>query len=113
MLNQDKVIQCAISTAAMDDLEAYTHRKFRPSQRGGLTYADPARSNGRTGLRIALCFSEGILDLGDRFFRPIEIDGRGKALLKKRQYIAKGVEHFDIDTTQSGILFCHVRRVRL
>jgi Protein of unknown function (DUF1488) len=31
MLNQDKVIQCAISTAAMDDLES--KRDVRPHQR--------------------------------------------------------------------------------
>jgi hypothetical protein len=67
----------------------------------------------RAELRIALCYSQGIFDLGDRFFRPIEIDGRGKTLLKKRQHIAKGVEHFDINTTQSGILFYNVRRVGL
>jgi len=39
-------------------------------------------------LGIAFCFSEGILDLGDGLFRPVEIDCRREALLKKRQQIA-------------------------
>jgi len=64
-------------------------------------------------LGIAFCFSEGILDLGDGFFRPVEIDCRGEALLKKRQQIAQSGEHFGIDAAQSGVRFLHLRRVTL
>jgi hypothetical protein len=42
MLNQDKVIQCAISTAAMDDLEG--KRDVKPDQRVA-QFMPAARSN--------------------------------------------------------------------
>jgi hypothetical protein len=64
-------------------------------------------------LGISFCFSEGILALGDSFFRPVEIDCGGEALLKKRQQIAKSGCHLRIDTAQSGVLLCHLRRVTL
>jgi len=64
-------------------------------------------------LGIAFCFSESILNLGDGFLGPVEIDCSGKALLEKRQQIAQSSDHLGIDTAQSGVLFCYLRRITL
>ena len=60
---------------------------------------------------VALRFGGRILDLCNGFFRPIEIDSRGKTLLKQRQHIFKDGNHLRIDFPQLGILFCHLPRV--
>jgi hypothetical protein len=51
------------------------------------------------------------LDLRNGFLGPIEIDRRGKPLLKQRQHVFKGGNHLRIDFPQPGILFCHLPRV--